>query len=196
MDLEKLKIKLHNARVWIEQVLGKEPECCGYFRNPDGRLVECDEWWGYQECMFPGCGHYQLEHSDGTPNKIIYAKDNPELVGTLVVDPVGCLNAGCEDCPKFWTKDDLHNFVQQLGQAKRDAYWTLGGWHNDEMADKPPVKRVDVHIDIIIRATTILAPTDEAAREVIFKREQGLMEKYPDVTFDFHVTQDTSVPEE
>src|SRR5208283_296001 len=184
MNLETLKIKLHNASIRVRQFFGHEAACCGYFKNPDGRLVDCDKWWGYQECMFPGCGHYQLEHSDGTPNKIIYSKDRPELVGTLVVDPVGCLNAGCEDCPKFWTKEDLHNFVQQLAIARHHA--THDMFRDGEQHDLN-VTHVDTSVSIVVQVTTSVASRDREALSRVFEREGKIRDKYPDILFNFDV---------
>lgn len=184
--LEKLRVKLHNAGIWFLGILGREPSCCGYFKNPDGRMVECSEWWGYQDCMFPGCGHYQIEHSDGTPNKIIYAKDNPELVGTEVADPVGCLNAGCEDCPKFWTKDDLHNFIQQLGIARGNATHKMFYDGHGSLRDTN-VKRVDSKVEIVVRITTTVASHDRDALQRVFAREEKLRDEYPNVLFNFDV---------
>ncbi len=184
--LEKIKVKLHNLKIWFIDNLGKGPECCGYFKNPDGRLVECSEWWGYQDCMFPGCGHYQIEHSDGTPNKILYSKDHPEEVGTEVVDPIGCLNAGCSDCPKFWTKEDLHNFVQQLSIARHHAthmmFYDGHGSQKDEV-----VKHVDTHVGITVYVTTTVDADDRGKLDAIFAREQAIMEKFPNVQFNFDV---------
>jgi hypothetical protein len=184
MDLQKLKTKLHNAIIRVRQFFGHEAACCGYFKNPDGRLVDCDEWWGYQECMFPGCGHYQIEHSDGTPNKIIYSKDNPELVGTLVVDPVGCLNAGCEDCPKFWTKEDLHNFMQQLARARHHASHDM---FRDGSQYDPNVKHVDTSVSVVVQVTTSVASRDHDALNKVFEREGKLRDKFPDILFNFDV---------
>lgn len=93
-----LKVKLYNLFMRIAHKFA-EPECCGLLRNSDGHLVKYDEWEGYQSCYFPGCGHYQSEHGDGTPSKVLYSKDHPELVGTEVSHAKGCWNAGCEDCP-------------------------------------------------------------------------------------------------
>jgi hypothetical protein len=134
--------------------------------------------------MFPGCGHYQLEHSDGTPNKIIYAKDNPELVGTLVVDPVGCLNAGCEDCPKFWTKDDLHNFMQLLARARHHATHDM---HRDGEQYDPNVKHVDTSVSVVVQVTTSVASRDHDALNKVFEREGTIRDKFPDVLFNFDV---------
>jgi hypothetical protein len=186
MTLEKIKIGLHNAVIRVRQFFGHEAACCGYFKNPDGKLVDCDEWWGYQECMFPGCGHYQLEHSDGTPNKIVYAKDKPELVGTLVVDPVGCLNAGCEDCPKFWTKDDLHIFVQQLAIARHHAtHMMFYDGHGSERDEN--VRHVDTNVSIIVQVTTAVANHDHDALSKVFEREGKIRDKFPDILFNFDV---------
>jgi len=188
MNLETLKIKLHNASIRVRQFFGHEAACCGYFKNPDGRLVDCDKWWGYQECMFPGCGHYQLEHSDGTPNKIIYSKDRPELVGTLVVDPVGCLNAGCEDCPKFWTKEDLHNFVQQLAIARHHAtHMMFYDGEGSQIVHDDNVKHVDTNVSIVVQVTTAVASHDHDALSKVFEREGKIRDKFPDVLFNFDV---------
>jgi hypothetical protein len=185
MNLKQLKIKLHNAKIRIAATcFGVEPECCGYFQNPDGKLVECNEWWGYQDCMFPGCGHYQLEHSDGTPNKIIYAKDHPELVGTLVVDPVGCLNAGCEDCPKFWTKEDLHNFMQLLARARHHATHDM---HRDGEQCDLNVTHVDTSVSVVVQVTTSVTSRDRDALNRVFEREGKLRDKFPDILFNFDV---------
>jgi hypothetical protein len=184
MTLEKIKIRLHNAFIRVRLFFGHEAACCGYFQNPDGRLVDCDEWWGYQDCMFPGCGHYQLEHSDGTPNKIIYAKDHPELVGTEVVDPVGCLNAGCDDCPKFWTKEDLHNFMQQLAVARHHASHDM--FRDGDQHDLN-VTHVDTSVSIVVQVTTSVGSRDHDALNKVFEREGKLRDKFPDILFNFDV---------
>lgn len=185
MNPEKLKIKLHNAYLVVRDWwVGSE--CCGLWRNPDGRLVECDDWWGYQECQFPGCGHYQIEHGDGTPNEIIYSKDKPELVGTLVVDPVGCLNAGCGDCPEFWDKAKLHNFMQELAQARHHAthmmFYDGHGGQRDEN-----VRHVDSKVSIVVQVMTTVCTRDREALNAVFEREQAIMDKFPDVLFNFDV---------
>jgi len=218
MTLEKIKITLHNAVIRVRQVFGHEAACCGYFKNPDGRLVDCDEWWGYQDCMFPGCGHYQLEHSDGSANKVLYVKpeltkhswegkpdgnagcarcyvdqteanrdeDCPKTVkaGDLVVDPVGCLNAGCEDCPKFWTKDDLHNFMQLLARARHHATHDM---HRDGEQYDPNVTHVDTSVSIVVQVTTSVGSRDHDALNKVFEREGKLRDKFPDILFNFDV---------
>ena len=132
------RIKLYNASIHVREFFGHRAACCGYFKNPDGRLVGCDEWIGYQDCMFPGCGHYQIEHGFGEEQEVLYVKpeltkhhwevlpdgsasctlcymfqtetnrdeDCPDTVkkGDKVKEHVGCLNAGCSDCPEFWDK--------------------------------------------------------------------------------------------
>ncbi len=214
-----LKVWLHNLKIWFIDNLGKGPKCCGYFKNPDGRLVECDEWWGYQECMFPGCGHGQIEHSDGTPNKILYVK--PELTkhhwegkpdgnagcalcfvsqteanrdedcpatikkGDLVSDPIGCLNVGCEDCPKFWTKDDLHNFVQELARARHHATHMM--FRDDNGIIIPNVKHADSNVSIVVQVTTTVGTRDREALDAVFAREQAIMDKFPTIQFNFDV---------
>ena len=73
------------------------------FREPDGRLVDIDDWSGYDNCWRPGCGHYRCEHGFGEKYKVIYAKDKA-LEGTEGWDPVGCMNAGCP-CEGFMEDD-------------------------------------------------------------------------------------------
>jgi len=217
--IEKLKVVLHNICANLRVAL-VGPQCCGLWKNPDGRLVECDEWWGYQECMFPGCGHYQLEHSDGTPNKVIYVRPGstlhswemlpnggagcthchveqtdanrdeecPKTVkkGDLIGDPVGCLNAGCEDCPEFWDKAKLHNFIQELACARHHATHMM--FRDDNGVIIPNVKHVDSNVSIVVQVTTTVMTRDREALNAVFKREQAIMDKFPNVLFNFDVT--------
>jgi hypothetical protein len=176
-----LRVRLQNiyARIKYRFV---EPKCCGLFKNPDGRLVECDEWWGYQNCMYPGCGHYQLEHSDGTPEKIIYDKNNPENVGKEVAMRPGCMNAGCGDCPGFWDKAKLHEFIQQLSFARNHATHALsldkfpGVLHTDARV----VTKVEIDIDMRYPCTP-----EEYAN--VMDRMRGLQAEFPHVALDFHL---------
>jgi len=185
MNFKRLKLALQNAYTLLTyRFIGEK--CCGLFRNPDGRLVECDKWWGYQNCMFPGCGHYQLEHSDGTPNKIIYSKDHPEEVGTEVVDPVGCLNAGCNQCPEFWDEAKLHNFVHLLGRARNHATHTLFHDGHGSVRDEN-VRHVDATVSVVVQVTTTVASHDREALNRLFAREQKLMDQFPEVQFNFDV---------
>jgi len=218
MNLETLKIKLHNASIRVRQFFGHEAACCGYFENPDGRLVDCDKWWGYQECQFPGCGHYQIEHSDGTPSELLYVK--PELTkhhweakpdgsagcalcfvdetkensdegcpktlkkGDMVTDPKGCMNAGCGQCPGFWDKDKLHEFIQELARARHHASHDM---FRDGNQHDPNVKHCDTSVSIVVQATTAVASHDHDVLSKVFAREEKLRDKFPNVLFNFDV---------
>ncbi len=180
---EKIRVLLHNAYMTIRNWV-KGPDCCGLWENPDGRLVECDDWWGYQNCMFPGCGHYQIEHSDGSPNKIVYSKDHPEDVGNEVTWPKGCMNAGCGDCPGFWTKDDLYSFVHGLARARHYASHDM--FRDGDQYDLN-VTHVDTSVSIVVQVTTAVASHDHEALSRVFEREGKLRDKFPDILFNFDV---------
>lgn len=182
-----LKVKLYNLFMRIAHKFA-EPECCGLLRNSDGHLVKYDEWEGYQSCYFPGCGHYQSEHGDGTPSKVLYSKDHPELVGTEVSHAKGCWNAGCEDCPGFWTKEDLHNFMREVSRARNHANYAMA--QMGETWD-PNVKQIEAKVDIVVRVVTTVGTRDRQAREALFEREKRLRGRFPDVSFDFDIIRES-----
>ncbi len=185
-----LRTKLHNAYMTVRNWV-KGPDCCGLWENPDGRLVECDDWWGYQNCMFPGCGHYQIEHSDGSPNTVVYSKEHPEDVGTEVTWSKGCMNAGCGDCPGFWTKKDLHNFVHSLSYARNQATHMMFYDEDDVEAVRnvhdDNVKHVDASVRVIVQVTTTVKTRDCEALEKVFAREARIRDKFPNVLLDFDI---------
>lgn len=181
MNFAKLRVLLHNVYVQVVYWFSRE-KCCGLFENPDGRLVECDKWWGYQNCMYPGCGHYQIEHSDGTPNKVIYAKDQPELVGTEFTTPKGCMNAGCDMCPEFWDEAKLHGFVQDLSYARNHAS------HTFNLEECPGVIDTYARVVTVIEVdVTMRYPSTTQEYTTMMDKARGVQAKFPSIAFKFNV---------
>jgi len=214
MTYEKLYIKVLNAIYRIKRYF-KPADCCSHFKNADGRLVDCEDWIGYQDCMYPGCGHYYIEHGFGGSSALLYVK--PELTkhqwaidgqggvctfcntamtdanmndecpntlkkGDTVTDPMGCLNAGCDMCPKFWTKEDLHDFVQQLSVARNHAsHW----FHLDEC---PGVLGSYARVTTIVEVdVTMRYPCTPEEYATMMDKSRELQAKFPHIAFNFHV---------
>lgn len=138
-----------------------------------------DHWPGYEDCCRPGCNHYHCEHGFGEEVELVYCKDNPEMVGQKFLQPVGCMNAGCE-CSGFMTKADLMRMVSELGYARSNGSW--------ELSQMPGVEDVRTSVRLYIDVTTTMDTDDPETRKAIYQKELEIMDKYPGVSFDFHVT--------
>jgi hypothetical protein len=149
----------------------------------EGKRVEyCGDCWpGYESCGNVGCIHYRCEHSFGEQWTTTYVQPGqPGKVGDIMDIPPGCMNAGCP-CNGFITRAEAAGRIQDYGAARREAYWKLS-----EMAN---VTDVVSDVEMCVNVTTYLDTDTREQREKVFEIQSELHRKYPNVLFDFNVTE-------
>ena len=57
----------------------------------------------------------------------------------------------------------------------------------EKILQVPEVLSVDAHIEVILHVTTNLFTGDKEVRNKVYEIEKQLLEKFPDVNFDFNV---------
>jgi hypothetical protein len=148
--------------------------------HSSGNLDYCTDCWpGYDNCAHPGCGHFRCEHSVGETWKTIYVKDGQEgNVGDEQYMREGCMNAGCGDCPGF-VEPGTYTRLSDSGYARRAAYWAL--------SEMPNVTDVEGSVEISVNINIKLDVYSYEAREAVYKTQFELMEKHPNVLFNFQI---------
>lgn len=141
---------------FLREIMGKDGVL---LTNPGGRLVDIDDWYGYQDCERLGCDHYLCEHAG-------YGE---------------CGNAGC-DCKSFLHPQSAAVLKNEITRAARGAYWNM-----KEVPGVEDVK-VRIETVIYVDVTLDAEHDAQEHRYRVYDMERTLYSMYPQAGFDFNLT--------